>query len=86
VTRRHPGSRLLRAGGYALLALGVAACTQTMRDYFSSRDLPPLSMPIHKGLEDKAQCMHCHTGGMATAPAVPHPEYKRCGLCHEVPS
>ena len=69
--------------GLALLALAalVAGCTQTMRDYFAVKPMPPLA--LHQGMTDKQQCMHCHTADVAGAPPVPHPQYKRCTLCHE---
>lgn len=62
------------------LSATVAGCT-TMWDYVRSRPLEPL--PVHRGMEAKEQCMHCHTAAVAGAPAVPHPQYERCAMCHE---
>ena len=78
--RAESGSDRVRL---VLLAIGltsIVGCTTTMRDYFNATPLPPLA--LHQGMQDKAQCMHCHTAGIAGARLVPHPQYKRCVLCH----
>ena len=61
------------------VAAGCAA-TRTIVDSMRAQPLSPT--PFHSQLSDKPQCMHCHTQ-IASAPPVPHPDYKKCTSCHQ---
>jgi hypothetical protein len=64
----------------AALLFGCAA-SRTIIDRINAE---PLSdQAFHRQLTAKEQCMHCHSE-LANAPAVPHPEYKKCVSCHSV--
>jgi len=78
--RTEAGSygRGLRVLGFAAVVAGCAM-TRTIVDKINAEPLSPA--PFHQQLTSKQQCMHCHTQ-IATAPAVPHPDYKNCAACH----
>ncbi len=65
----------------ALVFAGGCTATQTIIDSMNKKPLP--ATPFHRQLTEKTQCMHCHTE-ISSAPAVPHPQYKKCASCHTV--
>ena len=73
--------RSWRIATLGLLILAGCTVTRTVIDRIRVEPLSP--SPYHRQLTDKEQCMHCHAA-LASAPAVPHPQYKRCTSCHKV--
>ncbi len=71
-----------RFAAAALVSFVVAGCAAVTTVVDKMRAKPLSDAPFHVTLNDKTQCMHCHTQ-VAAAPRVPHPQYKKCIACHQ---